>query len=64
MTKKQIFEYLDGFTFVNEAEVEMAVADLFMEKFGAEPCYEDLVQYAIIADEYMNKRGLLALFNQ
>lgn len=59
---KKIFDYLDGFKFTYEQEVEMAVGDYFMQEKGVYPNYADLIYFATIADDYMQARGLLLDF--
>lgn len=60
MTKKDLFDYLDWFTFVNDEEVWMAVADFFMEEMGVfNPSYWEIIEYWELATEYMKNKGLV-----
>lgn len=55
---KQFYEYMDGFTFVNRSEVNMAICD-YMEKINARPlCIWEMVDVWELADEYIDNRKL------
>lgn len=57
--KDDLWNYLDGFDFVEAGEVNMAVNDFFMEECGImNPSWWDLMEYGTLSDEYMNIRGL------
>ena len=54
MKKSDLFEYLDGFSFVSFDEIQMAVNDFFVEKmYVFNPSYSDLMYYQTLASEYM-----------
>lgn len=58
--KQDLWEYLDGFDFVNDEEVWMAVADFFMEEMGVfNPSYWEIIEYWELATEYMKSKGLI-----
>ena len=58
--KQDLRDYLDGFNFVNDEEVWMAVADFFMEEMGVlNPSYWEIVEYWELAAEYMKNKGLI-----
>lgn len=56
---KKLEEYLDGFTFVNSQEVEMAVCDFLMEEMGVEQLsFADNMEAWKIAKDYIKEKGL------
>ena len=60
MTKKDLFDYLDWFSFVHDEEVCMAVADFFMEEMGVfNPSYWEILEYWELATEYIKSKGLI-----
>lgn len=57
--KKELYEYLDWYSFVNYDEVVMCVNDFFMEeKWELEPSMYDLLDYQDYAIEYIIERWL------
>ena len=59
MKKKDLFEYLDGYYFVNESEVNMAVCEFFMENMWImDPSYWELLEYWELASEYIKEKKL------
>lgn len=58
--KQDLFDYLDGFSFVNDEEVWMAVNDFFVEEMGVfNPSYWELLEYWELATEYMKNKWLI-----
>lgn len=56
--KQDLWEYLDGFSFVSREEIAMAVFDFFMEEMGVfNPSYWELREYDQLADEYIKNRN-------
>ena len=55
VTKKKLYEYLDGFTFVNELEIQDAVLEFCKIKA---PSYAELIFADEMAREYINKRQI------
>lgn len=59
-TKQDLWDYLDGFDFVNDEEIWMAVNDFFMEEMGVlNPSYWELLEYWELATEYMKNKWLI-----
>lgn len=59
MKKNDLFEYLDGYYFVNESEVNMAVFEFFMENMWImDPSYWELLEYWELASEYIKEKKL------
>lgn len=59
MEKKDLFEYLNGYNFVNESEVNMAVCEFFMENMWImDPSYWELLEYWELASEYIKEKKL------
>lgn len=57
--KDDLWEYLDGFSFVSEHEVSMAVNDFFMEEMWIlNPSYWELMEYAWLTIEYIKAKNL------
>lgn len=60
MTKKDLFEYLDAFDFVEEIEIQMAIADRFAENMEIfNPSRGELMEMGRLAEEYKNKKNLI-----
>ena len=58
--KQDLWDYLDGFSFVNDEEVWMAVNDFFVEEMGVfNPSYWELLEYWELATEYMRNKWLI-----
>ena len=58
--KQDLWDYLDGFSFVNDEEVWMAVNDFFVEEMGVfNPSYWELLEYWELATEYMRIKWLI-----
>lgn len=56
--KQDLWDYLDGFSFVSREEIAMAVCDFFMEEMGVfNPSYWELWEYDALADEYIKNRN-------
>ena len=56
--KRDLWEYLDGFSFVSREEIAMAVCDFFVEEMGIfNPSYWELREYDALADEYIKNRN-------
>ena len=56
--EKQFHEYMDGFNFVNEQEVEMAVCE-YAEHVNQRPlCMWEMWDMSEIAEDYMRERNL------
>lgn len=57
--KVDLWNYLDGYHFVEASEVNMAVNEFFEEECGVlNPSYWELMEYGVLASEYMKMRGL------
>jgi hypothetical protein len=54
-TKKRLYEFLDGFDFVDQFEIQDAI--LHFCKIKA-PSYAELIRADEVADEYITKRKL------
>ena len=55
---KQFYEYMDGFSFVNETEVNMAIVEYF-EKVNDRPvCMWEMWDLSEVADDYMREKNL------
>ena len=58
--KQDLREYLDGFSFVSDEEVWMAVNDFFVKEMGVfNPSYWELLEYWELATEYMRDKWLI-----
>ena len=55
---KKLYAYLDGFTFVNDTEVYMAVQDFFSDGWKEELSYWEIALCNWMAEQYMNARNL------
>lgn len=56
--QKQFYEYMDGFTFVNKTEVEMAVCK-YVEHINQRPlCMWEMWDLREIVEYYMRERNL------
>jgi len=54
--KQDLFNYLDGFSFVSREEIAMAVCDFFVDEMGVlNPSYWELSEYDALADEYIKE---------
>lgn len=54
--KQDLWDYLDGFSFVSREEIAMAVCDFFVEEMGViNPSYWELAEYDALADEYVKE---------
>lgn len=54
--KQDLWDYLNGFSFVSREEIAMAVCDFFMEEMGVlNPSYWELWEYDALADEYIKE---------
>ena len=54
--KQDLFDYLDGFSFVSREEIAMAVCNFFVEEMGVlNPSYWELAEYDALADEYVKE---------
>ena len=59
MSKKELFEYLDWYHFVDESEVYDAVLDYFAEYWEIfYPSWWEVFYASKIADEYMQDRKI------
>lgn len=60
MKKKDLYAYLDAFTFSEIAEIEMAVSDYFREFVEKDEDYQpswwEIAYYAELAEEYVNEK--------
>lgn len=56
--KKQLYEYLDGYSFANYDEIVLATNEFFREKTGEYPSMGDLLDYQDYAIEYMIDRNV------
>ena len=56
INKKDLFDYLDGFTFGEAEEIEMAVAQ-FIEEQEGKLYYSDLALAGELATEYLQNRN-------
>ena len=55
---KQFYEYMDGFNFVNEQEVEMAVCE-YVEHVNQRPlCMWEMWDMRDVAEDYIRERKL------
>ena len=55
---KQFYEYMDGFTFVNEAEIRMAVNE-YLEFVNNRPlCMWEMLDMEEIVEDYIRNRNL------
>ena len=57
INKADLFNYLDGFLFANNEEVEFAICD-FIETQEWELYYSDCALASELANEYINKKEL------
>lgn len=55
--KKDLYNYLDSFTFVNNFEVLMAINEFF-KPHGEPTSWGDVVTFWDIANDYIMERGL------
>lgn len=59
MDKKNLYEYLDAFNFINKNEIYIAINDYFMENFEIlNPSRWELREYQKIGDEYIKEKNL------
>lgn len=65
MTKKDLFEYLNGYNFVAKNEILMAICDFFRENelIDQDPSYWELAYYWELGDEYIQLKKLEYLPN-
>lgn len=55
---KQFYEYMDGFTFVNKQEIEMAVCE-YVEFVNNRPlCMGEMWDISDFAEDYISERNL------
>ena len=55
---KQFYEYMDGYTFVNKTEVEMAVSE-YLEHVNQRPlCMWEMGDVREIVEDYIDERNL------
>lgn len=55
---KQFYEYMDGFNFVNESEVNMAVCEYYEKTMERPLCMWEMWDLSEIAEDYMRERNL------
>ena len=59
LTTKDLFEYLDVYTFVEDSEVTMAIEDFFREnKIVTSPSWWEVFFFQKLADDYIKDRKL------
>ena len=62
LTTKDLFEYLDVYTFVDGSEVTMAVNDFFRDYIekddNFQASYGELIYFQELADDYIKDRKL------
>lgn len=62
LTTKDLFEYLDVYTFVDDSEVTMAVNDFFRDYIekddNFQASYGELIYFQELADDYIKDRKL------
>lgn len=56
--EKQFHEYMDGFDFVSENEVEMAVCEYFEKTMNRPLCMWEMWDMSEIAEDYMRGKNL------
>lgn len=61
-TKKDLFDYLDEFSFVDDWEIPMAVNDFFRDYVEKDENYQasywELLYFQELAEEYQAKRNI------
>lgn len=58
-TKRRLYEFLDGFDFVDQFEIQDAILQYY--KIDV-PAYSELVRADEIADEYITKRQIQNIY--
>lgn len=63
MEKSDLYNFLDGFYFVEESEVTMAVNDFFRDYVEKDENYQasywELIYFQELAEEYINDKKLI-----
>lgn len=56
-TRKRLFDFLDGYTFVDINEIAMAINDYFNWE-DSNPSYWELAHYGFLAEEYAERKNI------
>lgn len=62
MKKEKLFSYLDGYYFVEESEVTLAINDFFRDYIEKDENYQasywELIYFQELAEEYIKERNI------
>ena len=62
MKKEKLFNYLDGYYFVEESEITLAINDFFRDYIEKDENYQasywELIYFQELAEEYIKERNI------